>query len=341
VIRTIRRLAAVGAATALGSTLLIATAGAPAPAAAETVGYTIETLRPAGVVELFRCRLATVDLATGFVSPIGSSIGGSDACARDLAFAPGGGLYGIVQHEVMEAPEAGDTTGTTTGDVAPAAPNPYRVHLVRFDTATGAVTDLGQIGTAPASLSGGGGITFDSAGNLFVYMIGDDVECDETAYCLYAVDPADPGAATFLGDDPQETGIYGLTTACGTGMYTSQTAPRTGSLDDAYVLDGGDVLGRVTTGPPATVTPVGAFGDDYRTVQSLDFASDGTLWAIGTITPKGFDAPGQLSTIDPATGAQTLGPLTTADREHTLLIGLAIAPPSCPEPPAILPTFTG
>ena len=339
-IRISRRLSSVAIATALASTAVMATAVTPAPAASETVGYTIETLRPSGVLDLFRCRLATVDLTTGVVTPIGTTIGGEDACARDLAFSPGGGLYGIVQHEEVEPPSVEATTGTTTGDVESAAPNPFRVHLVRFDTGTGAVTDLGQIGTAPAYLSSGGGITFDTAGNLFVYMVGDDADCDEDAYCLYAVDPADPGAATFLGNDPVETGIYGLTTACGQGMYTTQTAPRTGSLDDAYVLDGGDLLGRVTATPPAVVTPVGPFGDD-RTVQSLAFGSDGTLWALGSITPNGITDLGRLSTIDPATGAQTLGALLTADRESALVMGLAVAAPTCPEPPAIQPNFTG
>lgn len=334
---SIRRLLGMATMAAVVSAGFVASAAAPAPAAAETVGYTVEFQLPNGVAPQ-RCRLATVDLASGAVSGIGSYGADTLACAFDLAFSPGGGLYGVSQvTEEVDAP--------SVDDAAPQAEDPTRyVHLVRFDTASGAMTDLGQIGTEEAYLNGAGGVTFDASGNLWVYMVGSDDSCDGDAFCLYKVDPANPADATFYGLDPAETYLYGLTASCSLGVFTVEETERgtaIGSAEDVGVLDGGNQLDGVTVGPPSSAAAVGALIDGDRTVQSLDFDSDGTLHALGTVTPKGiFSDVGQLSTLDPATGVQTLG-AKLSGVEGTAVFGLAVAPPTCPQVVEIQPNFTG
>jgi hypothetical protein len=188
------------AVVAVAASGLIGIASAPA-GADTTVGYTIELQVPQGLSgEFLPCRLATVDLTTGVVTGIGSFLPPEDlACANDLAFSPSGVLYGISQFEEneVEVPIEGSGFGSQ------AEVFDEEVHLVRFDTTSGAVTDLGAIGTGPAFIGGfdrpGGGITFDAAGNLWVLMVGEEDECDDAAYCLYQVDPANPANATFKG----------------------------------------------------------------------------------------------------------------------------------------------
>ncbi len=338
---SIRRLLGTATMAAVVSAGFVATAAAPAPAAAETVGYTVEFQVPNGVPNGIggqRCRLATVDLASGAVTGIGAYVDDSLACAFDLAFSPGGGLYGISQVSEVEPGDADDAE-TQIDD-----PTLF-VHLVRFDTATGAMTDLGQIGTDEASIQpGAGGVTFDASGNLWVYMVGFDDSCDGDAFCLYKVDPANPADATFYGRDPEATYLYGLTASCSLGVFTVAEASGSGSVDsaeDVYVLPGGDQLDRVNVGPPSAAVAVGALIGSNRTVQSLDFDSEGTLHALGTVTPKGLiEDYGQLSTLDPTTGVQTLGAKLSGVL-GTAVFGLAVAPPTCPQVVEIQPTFTG
>ena len=112
-----------------------------------------------------------------------------------------------VYDELEDPPDGEEATPTT--DASPVEPQQpgSTVHLVRFDPASGAVSDVGQIGTADAWAGTDGGVTFDANGNLFVYMVGLDPECDDDAYCLYQVDPVNPSAATFLGKDPAGAGL--------------------------------------------------------------------------------------------------------------------------------------
>lgn len=86
----------------------------------------------------------------------------------DLGFSLGGVLYGISESPEVSAPSI-EGSATTSTTVAPAAVvQPGSVHLVTFNLGTGAVADLGAIGTALAELGRGGEITFDSVGNLYV-----------------------------------------------------------------------------------------------------------------------------------------------------------------------------
>src|SRR5687767_14187072 len=93
------------------------------PAAAAPTGFTTT------LVGDVSCQLATVDLASGALIPFGPA--SSDHCARDLAFAPDGTLYGIVLGPTAIEPD----------------PTFSFMRLVRFDTNTGAVTILGELTT--------------------------------------------------------------------------------------------------------------------------------------------------------------------------------------------------
>lgn len=347
VLGPIRRLLGGSAVVVLASAAFVATTPAPAPAA-ETIGYTIEVQIPRGINPSSRCRLATVDLTTGVVTGIGGFDSDPLRCAPDLAFSPSGGLYGIARLPgEVETPSVEDTTPTT--DAAPVEPQQITdtVHLVQFDTTSGALSDLGQIGTVPAAVAPAGGITFDASGNLYVYMVGDDTQCNGGAYCLYRVDPANPADATFLGDEPQQTYLFGLTASCALGPFTVEDASEDTSADvlpadDVYGFASGNQLDLVSTTPPASATAVGGLVQKDQTVQSLDFDSDGTLWALGSLVPNGLPVtPGRLSTLDPATGAQTVGPSLSSEAE-TVVMALAVAAPTCPtEPVELQPTFTG
>ncbi|MBM3659127.1 MAG: hypothetical protein FJW95_06440 [Actinobacteria bacterium] len=319
------------------------------PVTGSGTAYTVETQVPAGIPEFFgtACRLARIDLATGDVTPLGPYVKDELRCATDLAFSPGGALYGIAgvegedDEESVELPSVDGTTPTTE---APAGLGESidEVHLVRFDTATGAVTDLGAIGTAEAWIGLAGGLTFDPSGNLYVYMAGDDPGCDGDAFCLYRVDPANPASATFLGKDPQETYLFGLTTACNAGLYTIELLESGSSIDataDILAVIGGEQLDIVNPTPPAKATAVGGLIGKGRFVQSIDFAADGSLWALGSTSPRGYPRA-QLSVLDRATGAQTMGPVLIRGGEGvSAVFGLAISSPSCPV--EIQPNFTG
>src|SRR5262249_30433833 len=146
----------------------------------------------------------------------------------------------------------------------------------------------------------GGGITFDAAGHLFVLMVGVDDACDNTAFCLYQVDPANPGGATFVGAGPGETFLYGLTANCAGGVYTTelqQQGPTAQS--DVQVALGGNVLMSVNT-TAGSFTAVGTdFGGNNR-IQSMDYSAEGVLHAIGSqfaSAHKGFLSTGFLYTV--------------------------------------------
>src|SRR5262245_3252658 len=238
--RSFRRVVITMAVAALAAAGLAGLAAAPA-GADSAFGYTIEVNVPQGFGAL-SCRLAKVDLATGALTGIGSFLPHDDLpCAQDLAFSSTGVLYGISQFE--------------SGEEVPIEPHDFNsqaevfneeVHLVTFDTTTGAVTDLGRIGEGPAFIGNfdrpGGGITFDAAGNLWVMMVGQQDECDDAAFCLYAVDPANPGNATFTGAGLGKTYMFGLTASCTSVYTTAQVEPETDSQSDLAVALGGNTL---------------------------------------------------------------------------------------------------
>lgn len=333
--RSVRRLLTVLGVAALASTAFVGAASAPAPAAAEAFGYTVQLRFPAGVG--VQCRPATIDLTTGEVTPIGDwQPAATLACAVDLALSPSGALYGIVDEEQFQ-----------TGEVDPAAPV-QQVHLVQFDTTTGEVTDLGAIGPNDSTLTGragNGGITFDAAGRLLVEMVGNEPACDDLdAMCLYQVDPADPSNATLIGGASSDNFLFGLTATCSGALYAVEDTlfdEGADAADDVRNPGGGNQLDTVDGATGATAA-VGGLTPEGELIQSLDFTSTGALVGLGGQQPNGLTTIAHLYAIDPATGTATQGVALDSTDEFTFVMGLAIAPLSCAAAPVdIQPNFTG
>jgi hypothetical protein len=294
--------------------------------------------------EPFVCQLAGIDLATGAVTPLAHT--GSDACASDIAETSDGRVFGIQQ----QPQEAGP---------------PPTVHLLQYNTSTGAPTDLGQIGTflAGATLTEIGGVTFDHAGNLFVEMVGlsgagGDPNCSGESVCLYRVDPANPAGATFVGQGPFGSDLQFLSAPCdgpavtllpplsgpapagvGPPLSGQQSSQGQGSIH-ALDLEPNSVLASrdLSTG---SVSAIGAGVGLNNLVDGLAFDSSGTLWGIG-----GTTTTLNVFTLNTTTGAATTGPVLSGNLSlHPL--GLAL-PLTCPTraaaaPAAVVmtPTFTG
>jgi hypothetical protein len=355
-----RRILTIAAASAIATSVALAV-GVPSAPAQEvaTHGYTVQlidsgvdeqakaeggelVLDPAAVVDPLQgdatCRLARIEFATGTVTPLPAAAS-PEACAGDLAFAPDGTLYGLLQ-------------GNVQPDGTPIA------ELVRFDVTTGAATVVGQIGDFSAlggqSIVPFGGITFDGAGQLLVMLIAFDEEgfdpaCREpgveVASCLYRIDdPNVPGAPTFLGrvataslDSP---GVLGSTLAatCDTVYSTPITTEPEGG--DAIVL----VESLLATVDPAdgTRTDIGQFGAE-RASWGADLDRAGAFPGLvldGTET----DLRLFVASLDPSGGpnVETLG--AEIGFEEFGVQGLAVEPLDCtPEPAPIVlePTFTG
>jgi hypothetical protein len=305
------------------------------PAGADPIAFAIE--------EDDGCRLVELDVATGAVTPIGDF--DVAACVSDLALAPDGTLYGLRQ----EGEEAGAV-----------------VVLVRFDTTTGVPEEVGTINGSPAGLEDGG-ITFDAAGQMFVHIVTNAPGCDFDFVCLYSVDPANPGGATFIGPvDEFQTEFFGLASSCGgttvsvreeegengggaatsgawpfTAGETQAPAPTDTAPDAAAELE--EPAGRVEAQILTTIdtstggnTDVGLVGP-ANFVDSVEFDATGALWGVGfSIDPVPRNV---VYRIDLATGAAT--PAVDVADDATLT-SLAIAHPcTTPAPLVLEPTFTG
>lgn len=193
--------------------------------------------------------LWSLNLATGVATDIGllnfSQIEG-------LATSPGGVIYGV-----------DDSTET----------------LVTINTTTAVATAVGSgngnLGVSVSDL----GLTFDSAGNLWL--------SSEGGGSFYSVNPA-TGVATLItsGQSPDLTGLA----ACGTTIF--------GLVDgEPPGLAGVD---------PATgiVTAIGQFTTiDVPNDGGLAMGSDGVLYGIADNNDVG---PSPLFRIDPTTGSETL-----------------------------------
>ena len=159
----VRRLLAVLAVTTLTAGVgVVAMGGAPTGAAA-TTGYTV-------VWADGGCQLSTIDLATAAVVPIGAT--SQTSCVHDLAVSPEGVVYGLLSPLY----------------------NATEVDLVRFDTTTGAATNLGPItGSFDTTIGNNGGIAFAPDGTLLATFAANQSGCVPSAsVCLYRVDPARP-----------------------------------------------------------------------------------------------------------------------------------------------------
>ncbi len=260
------------------------------------------------------CALATIDLATG-VETVLPATPSPEACAGDLAFAPDGTLYGLLGGEANREPIS---------------------ELVRFDTATGAATVVGQIGTF-SSIGGfgeapQGGITFDRLGRLFVEVaaddgVGFDAQCSPGGvftFCLYHIaDPGQPQNATLVGPTISNEYVSGLASSCD-ATYLEHTSNQAQSA----------VIGTLDIGS-GSATEIGTVSPDY--ITGLDFDASGKFWAIHTA--------GQgptLDTINPAGGDPinaTGVPIIQAPEDDFIPEALAIEPLRCVISAPI--TFTG
>jgi hypothetical protein len=303
IIRSIVRLAAV---LVLSATALVGVM--VTPAAAAPVGFATT------LVGDVSCQLATVDLASGALAPFGPA--SSDHCARDLAFAPDGTLYGIVLGPTATEPD----------------PTFSFMRLVRFDTNTGAATLLGQVTTFDFTFSTAAGLAFDATGTLYAQFASADPSCSATGvFCLYRVDPSNPSAATLVGPASEgENALHGLAGECEGTLFTEQVLPQD------------QIQASLLSEDPANaqVTIIGSIGPEDTMLFGYDFDTLGVLWGLGQTS-----AAGQLRvfTVDPSTGAATAGVNVTGAPQGALS-GLAIAPLTCATGPAPVPagpTFTG
>ncbi len=334
-----RRAAHLLGALALTAGTLFALAAAPA-GAANPVGYVI--LQGEG-----ECGLASVDLVTGQTTLLGSM--DREKCAFDLEFTlDGTRLLGT--RIVGREPSAG-------------------AELVEFDTTTGDVTKLSDLGDFPIGGPGPeqGNLTFSQSGGLFTYLvpIGEipipeaqavDPACDGSAFCLFQVDQTDPTQLTYVNHVPQEFTVYfGLATSCA-GVTSSAWEP----FDAASAASswpgvgaaqpGGETLATVnlTATGPAT-SDVDVIPDTF--VESMDYNTAGTLYGVGFLTDDGNPS---LVTIDTSTAEATqVAHLNDGTDPLNLgVLGFAIAhpcttPPPPPPPPApaaeivVAPRFTG
>lgn len=298
--------------------LAVATLAFSAPPASSgtggAVGYTVGTVGTAGGAA---CAFYSIDLATGAATQI-SDPSEPVNCADGLTFSPDGTLYAYAM----------GSTVTPNGATPP--------NLVTIDLATGAQTVIGPL---PPVFVGGGGMTFDAAGNLWLYGVVAPLstpEClDVGSSCLWKVNPAD-ATTTFVGSVEERT-VRGLAATCTEVL----------AIDSLVVngLGNPTQISRVDTTTAALELVVEV--DEIIVPEGLDFDDAGGLWALSAAQEQGAGLQ-EINAID----------LTTGEVGHTtvtlngqpvggFLGGLAISPISCAAPPpapaplVIQPTFTG
>jgi hypothetical protein len=327
----VRKLLAMLAATTLTAGVGVVAMGGAPTGAAETSGYTIVAIGEEG------CQLSTIDLTSGAVAPIGATA--QDSCVNDLAVAPDGTVYGVNGPKNLA----------------------LTVDLIRFDTSTGAPTNLGPLtGSFTDSFVSDGGITFAADGTMYVNMGTDETGCDDVAICLYRVDPATL-TSTLVGPFTQgETSFFYLTAACnGTTLSTQYQVGESSVEQSAPFGDGvqaADFDQRLTSWN--TTTGASTPGADLfagLNVTGLEFDRvTGTLYLLArevqppqavpdetttdpTVEPQYEDGV-SLYTLDVATGATTF----VADLDPELTVDSLGIAGSCAAPAIeLVPTFTG
>jgi hypothetical protein len=267
-------------------------------ALAGPVGYT-NGVAFRGPVPDDQCVLYAVDLPTGAMT----AKGGVQPCIDGLTFSPDGTLYAYRVPNI-------------TGAVAAAT-------LVRVDVSNGAQV---VVGTLPALVSGG--MTFDGAGNLWLYAgaFGGDCAFD---FCLFKVDPTN-AHTTFVGG--QDTDFVGALAATCTEV---QAATATAAFGSPPLK-----LQRVDTAT-AGLTAIVAI-QDVGFVTGLDYDAGGGLWGLGAPPQSGFGF-GITFSLNSTTGQAVTAPLTLGgDPFPAPVFGLAVAGLSCAAPAVLVtPSFTG
>jgi sugar lactone lactonase YvrE len=309
-----RRLARLTIVAALAATTLVALGGDVASPQTGPIGYSV-----GGQFDgIDDCEFWSIDMGSGELTQI-SDPSTEVNCADGLTFAPDGTLYAYTNNQVAGAF--------------------VNAMLVTIDLGTGEQTEIGPL---PNVFTGQGGMTFDAAGNLWLYSRGFDtpascVDNQSSAVCLYEVDPA-TAAATFVGT-VSETNVLGLTANCTPEVLAITTPPFNGTSS-------GTQIQRVDTAT-AALDPVVELPETFSP-QGLDYDSAGELWVLAG-RPRIGIGPMEVEQVDLATGTTTHTPLTVGGEPFAgFLAGLAISPISCPVPPpepapeiVLAPTFTG
>ena len=252
------------------------------PASAAPVGFTIDDESN---------QLASIDAGTSVLTDIGGILDDIDA----LALACGGTLYGIyTPEEAIIVPAGVERSAVANSDI-----------LVTVDTATGAVTEIGELGLTRREY----GFAIAADGTLWASSGRD----------LYTVD-ATTGLATATATLP--------------GELTQMNALAMNAAGTLYGYD--EEVGRLFVIDPATgaTDEVGSAAAGMGEVLGLDFDTAGTLWAIAQTDGRG------MATFDLTTGegAFTANPSVFA---HGLaLTGLCPPPPPTTSTTTTAPTST-
>jgi hypothetical protein len=322
----VRKLLAVLAVTTLTAGVGVVAMGGAPTGAAETSGYTV-------IWDEGGCQLATIDLTTAAVTPIGAA--SQTSCVSDLAVAPDGTVYG--------------TLNSKNGGLD--------AELVKFDTATGAATTLGPItGSFTSAAWVEGGIAFGADDSMYLNLATDEAGCSDFV-CLYRADPTTLVASLIGPSNEFRTDINYFTASCA-GALESTFEPQ---IDPPASLGDGDNVNATEFNQSlgSWNGTTGAITEGAPLIDTLDVAGiefdrvSGTLYLIGFEDQPapapviGDEAPvepqitnlASLYTVDVATGTLTL----VADvPDAELFVDSLGIPGRCTAPAIELqPTFTG
>ena len=294
------------------------------------------------------CDLYTIDLATGALTdlPAASS---EAACAKDLAVAANGTVYGIAGTEFFSLTA-----------ISPAYDSVSGAELITF-SADGTPTGLSlTVDGFPTSGISGGSIAVDAAGIVYVIAINEttcsspltapgsfDSSDGDAFSCLYTVNLSN-GELTQVGDgfSPNRS-VFGLT-SCASNMWSLMPGLLPLSVNQSPASFGI---------PWASIDPTTAVATEAGiSTQFLGFdcvATGNTVYAMSTgyFGPKANDispsVPGipDLGTVDPTTGVFT--ETVTMDNPTGYISPLAFAvlpvpvePAPEPNPAPLVPNFT-
>ena len=331
------------------------TAGIVTEAAAAGAG-------PTGFTTIFEypdditCQLGSLDLGSGgAVTGIGPAYTSSgDGCPFDLAIRAGDPrIFAVVTPtaqlssvdglpQVPGATESSPSTEANTpdatangseaapegdGSVDAAAPDSF---LVTFDPATGVRSTVGSLGIV--SLPDTAGLTFDQAGNLWLYTPTDDPACvgqQSFGECLYRLDPT-TGVATFVavGESGIETPVFGATATCDAVLGSTFNFDEGGPATMSFVT--------IDTTTAALTPAPSDYGPGPHYVYGIERDADGTLRGLGEV---GNNDSWASFTIDPVSGVATQVADVDSPLRNGNYYGLAITGLVCPV--EVTPTFTG
>ena len=157
----------------------------------DPIGYTIGTKLPAGLGG-GTCDFYKIDLETGAATPV-NPVSQPVLCGDGLTFDEDGTLYAY-----RNRPIAGGLAGAS--------------ELITIDKHTGTQHVVGPL---PHVIVGGGGMTFDSDGDLWLYALaGNDPTCTPAGtYCLWEVNKK-TAASKFVGTAGTGVSVTGLAADC-------------------------------------------------------------------------------------------------------------------------------